>query len=388
MYSMDKKLKFGMVGGGRGAFIGSVHRIAAIMDGQAELVAGAFSSDPETSRLSGEDLFLPPERVYSSFEDMANRERDMGPEQRLDLVIVVTPNHLHFEPTRLFLESGFHVVCDKPLATNLREALELREIVRSTGRIFALTHNYTGNVMVKMARKLIRENALGVIRKVIVEYPQGWLFAPLEKSGVKQAEWRTDPSRSGPSGCIGDLGSHAENLVGYVTGLRIASCCADLTSFVQGRALEDDGNILMRLENGAKGILHASQICAGDENNLNIRVYGDRAALEWHQEHPNELIVKFPDQPRKIFRRGNDYVDVPNRFTRVPFGHPEGYLEAFANVYLEVFRAIRDFESWKSSPTEFDFPTIEDGLQGMRFIDAVIESARDGSRWVSFADST
>jgi predicted dehydrogenase len=382
---MNRKLRFGMVGGGRGAFIGAVHRIAAAMDGQAELVAGAFSADPGRSRLSGADLFLDPGRVYGSFAAMAARERARPPGERLDFVVIVTPNHQHFPAAKLFLESGFHVVCDKPATWNLAEAKVLRAIVKRTGRIFALTHNYTGNAMVKEARALVRGGKLGPVRKIVVEYPQGWLSGPLERTGHKQAAWRTDPKRSGAAGCIGDIGTHAENLARYITGLQIESLCADLTTFVAGRRLDDDGNILVRYQGGAKGVLHCSQISVGDENNLNIRVYGTKASLEWHQEQPNELVVKYADQPRQILTRGNGYLGAAaRRATRIPPGHPEGYLEAFANIYQEVFRAVRAVAAGRKLPRDLDFPTIDDGVAGMAFIAATVKSARRGAKWIKF----
>ncbi len=372
-----------MIGGGRGAFIGAVHRIAAAMDGRAELVAGAFSSDPVRSKASGADFFLDPTRVYGSYREMAKSESALPPELRLDFVVIVTPNHQHYGPARLFLESGFNVVCDKPVTFDLAQALKLRETVRRMAKVFVLTHNYTGNAMVKQARELVRNRSLGTIRKVVVEYPQGWLADALERTGQKQASWRTDPKKSGAAGCMGDIGTHAENLARYITGLKIEELCADLSTFVKGRKLDDDGNVLLRFKGGAKGVLHASQISIGDENNLNIRVYGTRAALEWHQEHPNELVVKFADQPRQIWRRGNGYIGAEaQRFTRIPAGHPEGYLEAFANIYREGFRAIASEVEGRPMPRNLDFPTIEDGVEGMAFIDAVVRSGRLGAKWV------
>jgi len=382
---MNRKLRFGMIGGGRGAFIGAVHRIAAILDGQAVLVAGAFSSDAERSRASGEDLFLDPTRVYGSYQEMAKAEATKPAAERLDFVVIVTPNHQHFPPAKLFLESGFNVVCDKPVTFNLAEAVKLRAIVRRTRKVFVLTHNYTGNAMVKQAREMVRTGKLGAIRKVVVEYPQGWLATRLEGSGQKQAAWRTDPKRSGAAGAMGDIGTHAENLAHYITGLEISELCADLTSFVPGRRLDDDGNVLVRFKVGAKGILHASQISVGEENNLNIRIYGEKAGLEWHQEHPNELLVKYPDQPMQTWRRGNGYVaDIAKKFTRIPAGHPEGYLEAFANVYQEAFRAIRAEVAGKKMPNDLDFPTIDDGVEGMAFIDTVVKSSARGAKWLKF----
>jgi predicted dehydrogenase len=382
---MNRKLRFGMIGGGRGAFIGAVHRIAAILDGQAVLVAGAFSSDAARSRASGEDLFLDPTRVYGSYQEMAKAEATKPAAERLDFVVIVTPNHQHFPPAKLFLESGFNVVCDKPVTFNLAEAVRLRAIVHRTRKVFVLTHNYTGNAMVKQAREMVRTGKLGAIRKVVVEYPQGWLATRLEGSGQKQAAWRTDPKRSGAAGAMGDIGTHAENLAHYITGLEISELCADLTAFVPGRRLDDDGNILVRFKGGAKGILHASQISVGEENNLNIRIYGEKAGLEWQQEHPNELLVKFPDQPKQTWRRGNGYVgDTAKKFTRIPAGHPEGYLEAFANIYQEAFRAIRAEVAGKKMPSDLDFPTIDDGVEGMAFIDTVVKSSARGAKWLKF----
>jgi predicted dehydrogenase len=374
-----------MIGGGRGAFIGAVHRIAARMDGLAELVAGAFSSDAERSRASGADLHVDPSRVYGSYEEMAKAEAKLPAAQRLDFVVIVTPNHQHFGPAKLFLESGFNVVCDKPVTFNLAEAKKLAAIVKKTKKVFALTHNYTGNAMVKQARELVRTGALGEIRKVVAEYPQGWLSTHLEASGQKQAAWRTDPKRSGAAGCIGDIGTHAENLARYITGLHIDSLCADLTTFVKGRALDDDGNILVRFKGGAKGIIHASQISVGDENNLNIRVYGTKAGIEWYQEHPNQLIVKYPDKPREIWGRGNGYVGkAAAGVTRIPPGHPEGYLEAFGNLYRDVFRAIEAEVEGRLLPKDLDFPTIDDGIEGMQFIDTAVRSSKRGAKWVKF----
>jgi predicted dehydrogenase len=374
-----------MIGGGRGAFIGAVHRIAARMDGEAELVAGAFSSDAARSRASGADLHLDPSRVYDSYQEMARAESKRPANERLDFVVIVTPNHQHFPPAKLFLEAGFNVVCDKPVTFSLAEAKTLRKVVAQAGKVFALTHNYTGYAMVKQARALVREGRLGRLRKVVVEYSQGWLSTLLEKTGQKQAGWRTDPKCSGAAGCMGDIGTHAANLTCYVTGLHIESLCADLTTFVRGRRLDDDGNVLLRFHGGAKGILHASQICVGEENALNFRVYGEKAALEWCQEHPNELIVKYPDKPAEIWRRGNGYLcDAAKKSARIPPGHPEGYLEAFGNVYQEAFRAIAAEVAGQRPPKALDFPTIADGIGGMVFIDTVVKSAKRGAKWVKF----
>ncbi|MBW8781811.1 MAG: Gfo/Idh/MocA family oxidoreductase [Verrucomicrobia bacterium] len=383
--TMNRKLRFGMIGGGRGAFIGAIHRIAAQMDGRAELVAGAFSSDPARSKASGADLFLDPARVYGSYAEMARAESARAAGERLDFVVIVTPNHQHFPPAKLFLETGFNVVCDKPVTFDLAEAKKLRAIVKRTKKVFVLTHNYTGNAMVKQARALVRDGRLGDIRKVVVEYPQGWLARRIEASGQKQAAWRTDPQRSGAAGCIGDIGTHAENLAQYVTGLELDSLCADLTTFVKGRRLDDDGNILLRFKGGAKGVLHASQISVGEENALALRVYGTLAGLEWRQEHPNQLLVKYPDKPAEVWGRGHGYV-APEavRCTRTPAGHPEGYLEAFANIYTEAFRAIAAEVSGRPLPKDLDFPTIDDGVRGMAFIATAVKSSKAGARWVKF----
>jgi predicted dehydrogenase len=382
---MNRKLRFGMIGGGRGAFIGGVHRIAARMDGQAELVAGAFSSDAARSRASGADLHLDPARVYGSYQEMARAEAKRPATERLDFVVIVTPNHQHFPPAKLFLESGFNVVCDKPVTLNLAEARKLQAIVSKTRKVFVLTHNYTGNAMVKQARALVAAGKLGKLRKVVVEYPQGWLSTRLEATGQKQAAWRADPKKSGTAGAMGDIGTHAENLARYVTGLHIAELCADLTSFVPGRKLDDDGNILVRYRGGAKGVLHASQISVGEENNLSLRVYGEKAGLEWRQEQPNELIVKYPDRPAELWRRGNGYNGpAAVKATRIPAGHPEGYLEAFGNVYREAFRAIAAEVAGKRPPRDLDFPTIADGIEGMKFIETAVRSAKLGARWVKF----
>ena len=372
----------GMVGGGRDAFIGAVHRMAARLDGRIELVAGAFSSDPAKSRASGEDLGLDPSRVYPDYETMAAAESKLPAAERIDFVSIVTPNFVHFPPAKTFLEAGFHVVCDKPMTFDLAEAKALRDLVRSTGKVFALTHNYTGYPMVKEARELVRNGDLGKILKVVAEYPQGWLIQPIDAEGQKQAAWRTDPSRTGASSCIGDIGTHAENLGRYITGLEIDELCADFTTFVPGRRLEDDGNLLIRYEGGARGVLYASQVSVGEENSLVIRVYGSKASLEWHQEHPNELTVKYPDAPRRIYRRGNGYVsDIAKRFTRIPAGHPEAFIEAFANIYLEAARAISAVKEGKSIPPDVDYPTVEDGVLGMAFIATAVASAKNGSTW-------
>jgi predicted dehydrogenase len=380
---MNRKLRMGMVGGGRGAFIGRVHRMAAALDGRIELVAGAFSSDPEKARLSGADLFLDPARVYGDFREMAEKEAARG--DRIDFVSIVVQNHLHFEVAKTFLEAGFHVVCDKPMTHSLEEALELRGIVRRSGLIFALTHNYTGYPMVKEARRMVRDGELGRILKIVAEYPQGHAVGSVEGGG-QISNWRADPAIAGISNCMGDIGTHAHNLVRYVTGLDIDELCADLTTFVPGRTLDDDGNCLVRFRGGAKGILHASQISNGDENALAIRVYGTQASIEWHQEEPNDLIVKSANAPRRIFRRGNNYLGPEARAnSRTPFAHPEGFIEAFANLYLGVAQAITDRIDGIPAPEDgYDFPGVEDGVAGMAFIATAVKSSAAAEKWVKF----
>jgi len=375
----------GMVGGGRGAFIGGVHRMAAALDGQIELVCGAFSSDPERSRLSGEDFHLPANRVYRSYAEMITIERHL-PDERMDFVAIVTPNHLHFAPAKMALEHGFHVVCDKPLCFNLAEATELVALVESTGLLFALTHNYTGYPLVKQARAMIHAGELGQIRKVVVEYPQGWLSTKLEDTEQKQADWRTDPTRSGMAGAMGDIGTHAENLAEYITGLKITELCADLTAFVPGRQLDDDGNVLLRFNNGAKGILHASQIAAGEENDLNIRVYGTRGGLHWRQLEPNTLVVRWLDKPTELRRTGvGELYPATQAHTRIPAGHPEGYLEAFANIYRNVAYCLQArLLGQEPDPLYLDFPTVHDGLRGMQFIERVVASNQSQEKWTMF----
>ena len=374
-----------MVGGGAGAFIGGVHRMAAALDGEIDLVCGAFSSDPERSRTSGAQLALPPERCYGTFEEMIRGEKRLKPEKRMQIVSIVTPNHVHFAPAKMALENGFHVICDKPLAFNMKEALALEKLVAKTGLIFALTHNYTGYPMVKQARQMIRHGELGNIRKVVVEYPQGWLSTKAEDTGSKQAAWRTDPQRSGIAGAMGDIGTHAENLAEYITGLHITELCADISIMVPGRLLDDDGNVLLHFDNGAKGILHASQIAAGEENNLNIRVYGEKGGLEWRQMEPNTLIVKWLDKPTQIYRTGvGPLYPESLAHTRIPAGHPEGYLEAFANIYRNFAFCVRArMEGKEPDPVYMDFPSVQDGVRGMKFIEKVIASGKSKAKWVA-----
>ena len=373
----------GMVGGGRGAFIGAVHRIAANIDGQIELVCGAFSSDPQRSRDSGADFFLPPDRCYGTFQEMIEREKALTAEKRMDFISIVTPNHMHFPPAKMALENGFHVLSDKPATFSLAEAKTLGAIVKKSGLLYGLTHNYTGYPLVKQAREMVAAGALGKIRKVVAEYPQGWLATNIEAAGQKQAAWRTDPKRSGAAGCIGDIGTHAENLAEYITGLEIKELAADLTAFVKGRKLDDDGNVLLRFKGGAKGILHASQISVGEENNLSIRVYGEKGGLEWHQREPNTMLLKWADQPMQVYRTANGYLGAAALAAgRTPPAHPEGYLEAFANTYKNFAATIRArLEKRKPTAIESDYPKITDGIRGMAFIEAVVASSKANAAW-------
>jgi predicted dehydrogenase len=380
---MSRKIRYGMVGGGRGAFIGGVHRIAAALDQQIDLVCGAFSSDPQKSKDSGADLFLPASRCYGSYQEMIQAEAALPEGERMDFIAIVTPNHVHFPPAKMALENGFHVLSDKPATFDLKEAKELGELVEKTGLLYGLTHNYTGYPLVKQAREMVLNGTLGKIRKIVVEYPQGWLATRIEESGQKQAAWRTDPTKSGAAGCVGDIGTHAENLAEYISGLKISELAADLTTFVEGRLLDDDANILLRFDNGAKGVLHCSQISVGEENNLNIRVYGEKGSLEWHQKEPNTMLVKWPDQPMQVYRSANGYLGAAAAAAgRTPPAHPEGYLEGFANIYKNFANTIRArLENREPTAIENDFPKIEDGIRGMAFIEAVVASGKANASW-------
>lgn len=373
----------GMIGGGPGSFIGLVHFNGAVLDGQIELVCGAFSSDPEKSKIAGEQYFLPSERIYKSYQEMFEKEKIMDPDKRMDFVCIATPNHVHFDPARLALENGFHVVIDKPMTISVEEAEDLVKLVEKTGLLFALTHVYTGYPMVKEARKLISDGELGNLRKIVVEYPQGWLSTALEKTDNVQASWRADPKKSGKVGCMGDVGTHAFNLAEYISGLKVSQICADLTTFVEDRKLDDDGNVLLRFENGAKGVLHASQVSAGEENNINIRIYGEKGGIEWHQVEPNTLIVKWLDKPTEIRRSGNAYLsEIADYNCRLPFGHPEGLIEAFANIYRNVATSIQHRLVKEEIPgLAKDYPNVYDGLRGMVFIDKLIESNNSNLKW-------
>ena len=375
-----------MVGGGPGAFIGEVHRKAARMDGGIELIGGAFDINPRKSKQMGRQLCLDSKRVYRTYKEMIERELNLPEGERVDFVSITTPNNWHFHIARDLLNAGFHVMCEKPMTFNVKEAKELRKIVKQSRKVFGLMHNYTGYPMVKLARDMVRQGDLGKIRKIVVQYPQGWLATPLERTGNMQAAWRTDPKQSGASGCIGDIGTHAENLSEYITELKITHICADLTTFVKGRRLDDDGNCLLRFNNGARGILHASQISIGEENGLAIWIYGEEKALEWHQEHPNYLYVKEPNGPVQVWRRGNEYIGAKSaaaaRATRLPFGHPEAFIEAFANIYCNFADTLRaKLTEQKPDKLALDFPDVDDGVRGMLFIDTVLASTKSRQKW-------
>jgi predicted dehydrogenase len=380
-----RRLRLGMVGGGPGAFIGAVHRIAARMDDRYELVAAALSSDPARSMAAAEELHIP--RAYGRFEEMAAAEA--GRPDRIEAVAIVTPNHMHYANAKKFLDAGIHVICDKPVTTTLEDALDLENTVKRTGLIFGLTHNYTGYPMVRQAREMVLAGELGAIRVVQAEYAQDWLSTPLEKSGQKQAEWRTDPARSGPGGSLGDIGTHAFNLACFVTGLSCQEVAAEVTTFVPGRRLDDNVQMLLRFSKGVKGMLWASQVAAGNENNLRLRVYGEKAGLEWHQEDPNELCFMPLGQPRRILRRGGPGTGAAAaRAIRIPAGHPEGYLEAFAQLYTDLAEQITARQEGRSpDPQALLVPGIADGVEGMRFISAVLESSRNRSAWTALSGS-
>ncbi len=389
MNSWKRKLRMGMVGGGQGAFIGAVHRLVAAMDGQVELAAGVFSRDAENSRVTGGQLYLDPARIYKDYEAMAVAEAKLPAGKRIDFVSIVTPNDAHFGPAKAFLESGIHVVCDKPLALTLGEAEELVRIVERTKLVFALTHNYTGYPMVRHARHLFRSGKMGTVRKVIVEYLQDWLGDPELVRDSKQAAWRTDPAVSGIGGALGDIGTHAVNLLEYVTEDPISEICADTTIFVPGRRLDDDINALLRLRGGGKGALVVSQVATGEENGLRLRVYGSKGSIAWAQEDPNYLQIWRHGKPRETLSRGRSEYLSPEAMaaSRTPWGHPEGYLEAFANIYVGAIEAIRRYlDGQPMKPAEYNFPTVHDGLRGMQFIYAAVESARQGACWVKMAE--
>ncbi|MGN6440080.1 MAG: Gfo/Idh/MocA family protein [Agriterribacter sp.] len=383
---MNRKLRMGMIGGGKDAFIGAVHRIAANMDGLIELSCAALSSRPEVAKESAKGLFLPEKKAYTSYEEMIETESKLPAEERMDFVSIVTPNFAHFAPAMLALEKGFHVMIEKPMTFTLEEAKQLQQKVEETGLLLGLTHTYAGYPMVKQAKQMVKEGAFGKIRKVWVEYPQGWLSNLTEKEGNIQAAWRTDPKRSGKAGCMGDIGTHAAHLAEYISGLKISKLCADLNIMVPGRPLDDDGNVLLRFDNGAAGVLMASQVAAGEENALKIRVYGEKGGLEWAQHEPNTLLVKWLDKPTEIYRAGGGYLgNFAKHNTRTPGGHPEGYLEAFANIYRNFALTLSArLDGTKPTPEMLDFPTVQEGVRGMAFIDLVVASSASSEKWTEF----
>lgn len=386
MQPWKRKLRMGMVGGGKGAFIGPVHRIAATMDGQIELVAGCFSRDYENTKQTGKELYLDPSRCYQTYEEMAAGEAELPDDRRIDFVSIVTPNNMHFPVAKTFLEAGFHVVCDKPMTYTLDEAKKLVSLVEKTGLVFVLTHNYTGHPLVRHARHMFSSGEMGQIRKVIVEYVQDFLSYPHEKLGMKQALWRVDPAQAGIGGTLGDVGTHCVNLLEYITGDPIVQLCADKSTFLPDRKLDEDVNMLLRLKGGGKGVLTISQVATGEENGLKVRIYASEGAIIWAQENPNYLHVYRYGEPRRTLTRGSGYLsDVAKASTRIPTGHPEGYIEAFANIYAGATEAIRRYIDGKPlKPKEYNFPAVYDGLRGMEFIYKAVESWEKGSVWVSF----
>ena len=376
----------GMIGGGPGAFIGSIHRIAALMDGEIELVCGAFSSDANRSQQAGEQLYLPSNRVYDSYAQMILAERDLPENERMDFVSIVTPNHVHFDPAKMSMENGFHVVLDKPATFDLSEAKQLKSVVENSGKLFCLTHTYSGYPMIKEARERVKNGELGTIRKIFVTYPQGWLSTFLEGTDSKQASWRTDPARSGKAGAMGDIGTHAFNLAEYISGLEVTAICAHINIVVDGRKLDDDGAVLLQLENGASGVLIASQVLAGEENDLTIKIYGEKGGMQWQHADPNTLLLKWPDAPAQVLRAGTPYLSsVAKHNTRTPSGHPEGFLEAFANHYRNFALCVRaELKGEKPKKEWLDFPSIEEAVRGMAFIENVIESGKSDMKWKKF----
>ncbi len=386
---MNRKLRMGMIGGGKDAFIGAIHRFAANMDGLIEVAAGALSINPEIAVESGKMLFLPAERTYLTFQEMIEKEAALPADKRIDFVTIVTPNFAHFAPAMMALEHGFHVVIEKPIAFTLEEAQQLKQKVEETGLILCLTHTYSGYPLVKQARAMVADGVLGAIRKVWVEYPQGWLSKLSEREGNAQAAWRTDPKKSGKSGCMGDIGTHAAHLSEYITGAQITHLCADLNAMVPGRMLDDDGNVLLKFSNGAHGVLMASQVAAGEENALKIRVYGEKGGIEWAQHEPNTLLVKWLDAPTQILRAGGNYGDRLSSYAtmncRTPGGHPEGYLEAFANIYHNFAKTLSArIDGTEPTKEELDFPGVADGIRGMAFIDNVVASAQSDIKWTEY----
>lgn len=383
---MRRKLKMGMIGGGKDAFIGAVHRLAANMDGLIELTCGALSVNPEVGYESGKLLFLPDNRIYKTYEEMLQKESELPEGERMDFVTIVTPNFAHFAPAMMALDLGFNVVIEKPITLTLDEAKQLKQKVDKTGLTLCLTHTYSGYPMVKQAKQMVKEGAFGEIRKIIVEYPQGWLSTLSEREGNAQAAWRTDPAKTGKSGSMGDIGTHAAQLAEYISGLKITKVCADLNIVVPGRAIDDDGNVLLKFDNGSNGVLIASQIAAGEENALKIKVYGEKGGLEWHQMEPNTLIVKWTNEPAQIYRAGNGYLgNSAKHNVRTPGGHPEGYLEAFANIYRNFALTLdAKINNEEPTPEMLDFPNTNDGIRGMAFIENVVNSSQSDQKWTDF----
>ena len=386
---MNRKLRMGMVGGGKDAFIGAIHRLAANMDGLIELCCGALSINPDIAKDSGASLFLPEHRTYLTYDEMITKESQLPASERMDFVTIVTPNFAHFAPAMMALDHGFHVVIEKPIAFTLDEAKQLHQKVQETGLTLCLTHTYSGYPLVKQARAMVADNVFGKIRKVWVEYPQGWLSKLSEREGNAQAAWRTDPKKSGKAGCMGDIGTHAAHLAEYITGAQITQLCADLNAMVEGRMLDDDGNVLLQFNNGARGVLMASQVAAGEENALKIRIYGEKGGLEWAQHDPNTLLVKWLDAPTQIFRAGGNYGDRLSKYaihnSRTPGGHPEGYLEAFANIYRNFALTLSaKIDGTTPTPEMLDFPNTNDGLRGMAFIDNVVASGASDQKWTPY----
>ncbi len=379
---MENRIRLGMVGGGQGAFIGAVHRLAARMDDHYDLLAGAFSSNAERAHASALEVGVDASRSYADFADMAKAEG--AREDGIEVVSIVTPNHMHYPVARAFLQAGIHVICDKPMVLNYSQAASLSALVADTGLIFAVTYNYSGYPMVRQAREMIARDELGAIRVVQVEYPQDWLATDIEKSGQKQAAWRTDPARSGSGGAIGDIGSHAYHLASFVSGLKLQSLCADITTFVEGRRLDDNANVMLRFEGGARGMLWASQVATGNENALRLRIYGEKGGLDWSQENPNQLWFTPLGKPKRLITRGGaGSTESAGRITRIPAGHPEGYLEGFATLYSEIAAAIIARRSGKKVDREVLFPSVDDGAEGIAFIEAVVQSSAMNSGWVT-----
>lgn len=385
-----RKLRMGMVGGGKDAFIGAIHRIAANMDGLIELSCGALSIHPQLAKESGKELFLPEDRTYLSFEEMIEKESKMPDDKRIDFITIVTPNFAHYAPAAMALDHGFNVIVEKPMTFTLQEAKDLKKKLEASGKTLCLTHTYSGYPMVKQARAMVADGAFGKIRKIVVEYSQGWLSRLTEREGNAQASWRTDPKKSGKAGAMGDIGTHAAHLAEYISGLKITKLCADLNIMVEGRALDDDGNVLLKFDNGAAGVLIATQVAAGEENNLKIRIYGEKGGIDWTQQEPNTLLVKWLDQPAQIYRAGNNSPNLSNfalQNCRTPGGHPEGYLEAFANIYKNFAHTLMAKMEGKEPTKEMlDFPGIEDGVRGMAFIENVVASGNSKEKWTDFVE--